>query len=106
MLKDVRSVGNLAQARNALKHAIKHQEQTSRFRGAEDAMSHLRPFLSDNPDVAQCWDLNSPSPDYTLACTFTGSSTEASRVFLFTTLMASCTDVFCRYLIYPMSQVK
>jgi hypothetical protein len=106
VLNNVLPVKNLIYATNALKYAIDHQTQSPRFPDAIESMSRLRPVLSTNPSISKCWDLNYPSPEYMLACTLSNTPAHSPPIFLFGTLMTNCDDVFCRYLITPMSRAK
>ncbi|SNT19130.1 hypothetical protein SAMN06265795_11687 [Noviherbaspirillum humi] len=105
-LNKVRNVENLQFASNALKYAIDHQNQTPRSPDAIEAMNQLRPILSANPSVHNCWDLNYPTAEYMLACSLSGVPADAPSIYLFGTLLANCNDVFCRYIIVPMSRTK
>jgi hypothetical protein len=102
VLNSVRPVADLTIASNALTFAIQHQGQTPKQKDAIDAMRQLRPILASNPRISGCWDLNSPVSEYTLACKLADTPTDSPPLYLFTTLMAACNDVFCRYLITPM----
>jgi hypothetical protein len=105
-LNNVRPVEKLIYATNALKYAIDHQSQTPRFPDAIESMNRLRPVLLTNPSISKCWDLNYPSPEHMLACTLSNTPIDSPSIFLFATLMANCDDVFCRYVINPMSRIK
>jgi hypothetical protein len=105
-LNNVRPVEKLIFATNALKYAIDHQSQTPRFPDAIESMNRLRPVLLTNPSISKCWDLNYPSPEHMLACTLSNTPIDSPSIFLFATLMANCDDVFCRYVINPMSRTK
>ena len=105
-LRNVRPVVNLNQATNALKYAIKQQGHHFKNEEYAESMSKLRPVLSSNPTIDKCWDLNFPEPEYMLICTLTNAPAESPPIYLFGTLMASCGEAFCRYVINPMSRIK
>ena len=106
VLRKVRPVENLIYAKNALKYAMDQQYRTIKNEEYAESMSKLRPVFSSNPSISKCWDLNYPSPDYMLACTFTNAPPDSPSIYLFGTLLANCGDAFCRYVINPMSRVK
>ncbi len=100
----VTRVSDLTDASTALKYAIAHQEDVPRTKDALEAMRQLRPTLSSNPVVSKCWDLNYPSSEHMLVCALTNTPADLAPIFLFSTLLGDCNDVFCRYLILPMSR--
>ena len=106
VLNNVRPVSELTQAEGALKYAIGQRALEIRHEEYSEVMRRLRPVLAANPSVAKCWDLNYSSPDYLLACTLSGAPPGSPPLYLFGTLLASCGEAFCRFVIYPMSRVK
>lgn len=106
VLKRVKPVIDLTEAKYALNHAIEHQGEAPRTRDNTEAMNRLRPTLSTKPSVSKCWDLGYPEPSYMLVCTLSNTPAQSAPLFLFTTLMDNCHDVFCRYLILPMHPSK
>ena len=54
-LNMVRPVDNLVYAKNALKFAIEHRTESSRYQDSIEAMNHLRPVFSTNPSISKCW---------------------------------------------------
>jgi hypothetical protein len=105
-LRKVRLLEKPVEAASALRHATEKRNIESRTAEYAELMRRLSPVLSSNPSINQCWDLNYPTPGYSLACTFANAPEESPPLFLFFTLMANCGDVFCRYVIYPMPHAK
>lgn len=106
ILKKVKPVADLIEAKYALNHAIEHQRKTPQTRDNTEAMNRLRSTLSTKPSVSRCWDLDYPEPSYMLVCTLSNTPAQSAPLFLFATLMENCRDVFCRYLILPMRDSK
>ncbi len=106
VLKKINPVENLVYASNALKYAIERRSNEMSNDENREMMKHLGPVLSTNPTVSKCWDLNYPETDYMLACAFSGNSSDKPTIYLFITLLANCDEAFCRFVIWPMTQVK
>lgn len=106
ILEEVRRVENIAQASNALKYAIEQRARSIQQIEFAELLTRLGPVLSNEPSVEKCWDLNYPSPTYLLACTVSDATEKGSPIYLFATLMATCGEAFCRYIIYPMARVN
>jgi hypothetical protein len=67
-------------------------------------ISQLQPSLKSGAKVEKCWDLNYPEPQYSFACKVDRPPHSEKQIYLFITLMASCGEAFCRYVIYPLSR--
>jgi hypothetical protein len=104
VLNKIRPVEKLTEAAYALRYAIDKRSSQSRSGEYAELMRRLGPVLSSNPSLGRCWDLTYPTPGYSLACTLANAPAESPPVYLFFTLMANCGDVFCRYVIYPLSR--
>jgi hypothetical protein len=105
-LTNVSAVKNLTYATNALKYAIDQRSRPIQNEEFAESMRLLSPILSADPKIDKCWDLNYPSAEYMLACTFNISPPRGAPLYLFGTLLANCGEAFCRYVINPMSRVK
>lgn len=103
-LENIEPAKNLKIAQNALHHAINNQS-TGITMQQKLLMEKLKPSLKNNPSVNKCWDLNYPTPEYSLACTFTNTKSNESPIFLFFTTLSRCNGAFCRYIIYPMQRI-
>jgi hypothetical protein len=106
ILNNIRPVEKLAEAEYALRHAIDKRSSQSRSGEYTELMRRLGPVFSSNPVLGRCWDLTYPTPGYSLACTLANGPVENPPVYLFFTLMANCGDVFCRYVIFPLSRSR
>jgi hypothetical protein len=96
--------GDISAPQGALDYAV--SQRNAAITNAEyiDAMNLLRPILSSNPKVSRCWDLNWPTPTYTLLCTFSGTATGPPVVYAFFALVANCRQAFCGYVIFPLTR--
>lgn len=105
-LGKVQPLGNLSQAAYALRYATAQQSAPIKKPEYSELMRRLQSYFSNNPSIKQCWDLNYPTPEYSLVCTFSGTSSEPPPVFLLFSLQTNCSEAFCKYVIYPMSRTN
>jgi hypothetical protein len=105
MLGEVR-VSDTSQAAAALSHALAQRGRPIRDAAFARLMERLAPVLAASPVVDKCWDLNYTAADFLLACTLSTSAGNTDSIYLFASSPVSCSEAFCRYVIYPMTRVK
>lgn len=105
-LSKVHLIDNLTEATSALNYTINQQSLPIKNEEYAESIRKLKPILSTNPSINKCWDLNYPAPTYMLACTLSNSPASNPPIYLFGTLLASCGEAFCRYVINPMERTK
>ena len=94
---------DLREASGALRYAVERKDVEVRHnREYVEIMKQLRPILQREPAIRKCWDLNYVQPTYLVACAVQQKGSGEGSIFLFATLMASCAEAFCRYIIFPM----
>jgi hypothetical protein len=105
-LNSVRPADHLWEAANALRYATDQREQAIGNPEFADMMARLRPALATKPTISKCWDLGYTTADYMLACTLAGAPAGSDPVYLFATLMATCGEAFCRFVIIPLARSR
>jgi hypothetical protein len=102
---DVLPVDDLRQARFALAYAAEHAK--GQASASDDPFAaRLAPLLQSSPEIARCWDLRDPEPDYLLACRLRANGRIDPRMFLFGTVLAGCGPEFCRFDIFPFDEKR
>jgi len=96
--------GDIATPQGALDYAVEQRNAVITNPEYVDAMNLLRPVLATHPKVSRCWDLNWPTPSYTLLCTFVGDKATLPVVYAFFSLVANCRQAFCGYVIFPLTR--
>jgi hypothetical protein len=98
------TAADITAPQGALDYAIGQRSAVITNKDYVDAMNLLRPVLSRRPKVSRCWDLNWPTPAYTLLCTFSGDGATPPIVYAFFELAANCRQAFCGYVIFPLAR--
>ena len=103
-LDQVLALQDKTEAENALRFAVRHRGDQPLPPDLAEAMAKLKPVLSGQPAIRQCWDLNLPQPGEMLACTLSGTPAGSAPLYLFGTLQADGQPGFQRYVIYPLTR--
>ena len=103
-LNAVQPLANLQEVNYALRYAYEHRNAKVHHEEYAAIMAQLRPLLAKDPKIDKCWDLNYPSPTYMVVCFVSDPAWRRNSALLFGTLLAGCSEAFCRYVINPMQR--
>jgi hypothetical protein len=104
LFENVRPLENLTFASNALKYAIDQKDREIKNPHFAVMLQELSPALAANPKIAKCWNLSHPESRYMLACTLDEVPEGSAPLYLFASLLASCSEAFCGYIIMPLDR--
>ncbi len=68
--------------------------------------SRLEPTLASGAKLEKCWDMNNPTPTYTLACTVNLQKFREENIYLFVAAPGSRGEGACGYMIFPLSRQR
>ena len=105
-LNEVKPADHLWEAANALRYATDQREKKIENPEYADMMERLRPVLDAKPTLSKCWDLGYGQADYMLVCTLKGAPPGSDPLYLFGSLLATCGEAFCRFVIVPMARAN
>jgi len=78
----------------------------SRIKNPEILAEHrsLVPMLTSGAKLEKCWDMNNPTPGYTLACTVNQTKFADDNIYLFVAAPSRRGEGECGYMIFPLSR--
>lgn len=93
-------------ALDALQYAVQNRDKPITHRDSAAFMAVSRTMLSASPEITGCWDLNDPTPSYTLVCTVRTTAGSSEQLVLFVETVMDCSDGFgfCGYATMPLTR--
>jgi hypothetical protein len=90
----------------ALRLAVENRDKPVTDRDGAIFMTAARAMLSASPEITGCWDLNDPTPAYTLVCTVRTAASKTEQLVMFVAMVMDCHDGmgFCGYVPIPLKQ--
>lgn len=90
----------------ALEYAVANRDKPVTLRDNAAFMAASRAMLSASPEIAGCWDLNDPTPAYTLVCSVHTRTSQTAQLVMFFAMVMDCRDGFgfCGYATMPLTR--
>lgn len=90
----------------ALRYAVESRDKPVTLRDSAALMAVSRAMLSASPEITGCWDLNDPTPFYTLVCTVRTKTSSTEQLVMFVEMVMDCRDGFgfCGYATMPLTR--
>jgi len=91
-------------AMRALEYAVANRDKPVTLRDNAAFMAVSRAMLSASPEITACWDLNDPTPAYTLVCHVRTRTSKTEQLVMFFAMVMDCRDGFgfCGYATMPL----
>jgi hypothetical protein len=101
-LDSIEPVEHINEAEEALKYAKEHKSEKITNKEDKAIFENLQPLLNSDINIEKCIDLNLGGKGYTLVCSTKKPAWEKPSLLYMGTLLASCGEIFCRFVIYPL----
>lgn len=105
-IRDIYPLKDFGQVRLSFQYAKTHQDDAIVNPEHAAIMAALRPYLSPDQEIGECFDLGIGGRDASVACTLKSPPIKNPALLFLGATLGACANGFCGYVIYPLQRVE